>query len=147
MLTVEKQSVVHPETDGTDEMTGQFLSGVYRAASVVGLLGLVGLSSFASGDMAANFGIGTFLGMAMVYSTEQIVRRYLVPTDKPNRSRRRLMALMFAKLPVVGGILFFVTRASWSHPIGLVLGVGVMPGVLTVCGVFRFWRMAGVKNG
>lgn len=147
MLTVEKQNDVHPETAAIDEMTGQFLSGVYRAAAVIGLLGLAGFSSFASGDMAANFGIGAFLGMAMVYSTEQIVRRYLVPTDRPNRSRRRLMALMLAKLPVLGGVLFFVTKASWSHPIGLVLGFGVMPGVLTVCGVFRFWRMAGARNG
>jgi hypothetical protein len=147
MTTGEKQKTVRSEEAGLDALSRQFLPGVYRAAAIVGLLGLIGLSAFASGDMAANFGIGTLLGMGMVYSTEHIVRRYLVPTDNLKRGRRRLMALMLAKLPVLGVVLFFVTRSAWHHPIGLVLGLGVMPGMLTVCGIFRFWSMIGVKNG
>lgn len=125
-----------PELTESEKVNAQFLPRVYRGVAIVALASLVGLSILGATPMAATFGFGAFLSVGLLYSTERLVRGFLTPTDRPRQGRRRLIALMLAKLPLVLGILFLVSSAKWFHPIGLILGLALMPTIVTVCGVF-----------
>jgi hypothetical protein len=128
------------ESSRVDPAPRRFLSRVYQANAVIGLAGLIVSSLLGSGELAASFGSGALLSMGAVFSTERFVRRCLVPTGKPGHNRIRLLALMTAKIPALAVILYLITRSEWFHPVGFTLGLGVMPVVLTFCGVF--WLMS-----
>lgn len=127
-----------PELTHTDKANVQFLPRVYRGVAVLAVALLIGLSLFGATHLAVSFGFGAFLSVGLLYSTERLVRGILTPTDRPKQSRRRLIVLMLAKLPVILCILFLVSNARWFHPLGLILGLALMPSVLTVCSVFWF---------
>lgn len=114
---------------GIDE---RFLPRAYRLSggASVGVVGvLAGLGWKAP---ALNFGIGAGLSVMAVLSLDYLVRRYVVPSERPDRHRRVLPVLALAKFPVIMGIFYGLVRTSWFHPVWLTVGLGVMPGVIIV---------------
>ncbi|MBM3264308.1 MAG: ATP synthase subunit I [candidate division Zixibacteria bacterium] len=124
-----------PEAPTPGSPVGSFLSKVYKWSLLCTLTGLVVLIGLGYLDAGANFGIGAMVGLFMMYSTGHLVQRYLIPADQPFKNRRRLMALMMAKLPILVGVLYLVTTADWFHPAGFILGLSILPVMLTISGM------------
>ena len=122
------------------ETLSRFLPRVYRINALLTVVGAIAALVAGADLLAANFFIGSMIGLLMLYITSWLVRRYITPAKKIKRNRNRLILLLMAKFPILGLLLYFVTSGDWFHPIGLLLGVSMMPFTLTLCGLILFMR-------
>jgi hypothetical protein len=118
----------------------RFLPGVYRICALLTVVGTIAARVAGADLLAVSFFMGSVIGLIMLYSTAWMVRRYITPSARLKRNRIRLMLLLFAKLPVLGVILYFVTSGTWFHPVGMLLGVSMVPFTLTLYGLTLFMR-------
>ncbi len=128
-------------TTGSDgEPLSRFLPRIYRISAVLTIVGTIAARVSGADLLAVNFFVGSIIGLLMLYTTVKLVRRYITPSAHIKRNRIRLLVLLLAKLPLLGFLLFFVTSGDWFHPIGLLLGVSLMPFTMTLYGLILFLR-------
>lgn len=133
-----------PNTEAPKDLTGaatklrRFLARVYKINAVLAVVGVIAARVVGADLIAVNFFAGSMIGLVMLYTTARLVRHYITPSENIKRNRRRLLLLLLAKLPVLGLMLFFVTSEDWFHPIGLFLGVSMIPFTLTLYGITLF---------
>ncbi len=123
-----------------------FLTRVFRISAVLAIVGTVAARVAGAQLLAVNFFIGSMIGMLMLYTTARLVRRYVTPSARIKRNRNRLILLLLAKFPLLGLVLYFVTSGDWFHPIGLLLGVSMMPFMLTLYGLILFMRQGAADE-
>ena len=130
------------QSGSAGEPLKRFLPRVYRINALLTVVGAIAARVAGADLLAVNFFVGSMIGMLMLYTTAWLVRRYITPSKHIRRNRIRLMLLLLAKLPFLGLALFFVTSGDWFHPIGLLLGVSMMPFTLTLYGLTLFMRQS-----
>ncbi len=123
---------------GADTALKRFLPRVFRINALLIIAGVIAARVAGADMLAVNFFAGSMIGLLMLYTTARLVRRYLAPSVHIKRNRIRLLLLLLAKLPLIGVVLFFVTSGAWFHPIGLFLGVSMIPFTLTLYGLGLF---------
>ena len=124
----------------TNDSAINFLSRTYRLTALFAILGVIAARVAGADWLAINYFVGVVIGLVMLYTTARLVRRYMMPSEQLKKNRIRLLLLLFAKLPILGIVLFFVTRTEWFQPIGLLLGLSMTLFVLTLCGLIFFLK-------
>ncbi|NIM06099.1 MAG: hypothetical protein GTO55_07345 [Armatimonadetes bacterium] len=82
----------------------------------------------AAGGVAAGAG----LGIASLLLLQSLVSR----ACKAKRPKRWLWALWVVKFPILCTLLYFLIGREWVSPVGFCVGVGVVPLVLVVSGLW-----------
>lgn len=121
-----------------DDMSERFLARVYRISLILTLVGVLAINWAGAPMFAVNFVIGAGISVLLVRSTQALVQRHLIPAERPREQRRRFLLLMFAKVPVLIVLFFLLTDGAWFHPLGLILGLSMMPLCITVYGGMKF---------
>ncbi len=124
----------------------RFLPRVYRINALLTVVGAIAARVAGADLLAVNYFMGSMISMLMLYSTAWLVRRYITPSARIKRNRIRLMLLLLAKLPMLGVVLYFVTSGTWFHPVGLLLGVSMVPFTLTLYGLTLFMRQSATDE-
>ena len=127
-------------TEHGGEPLKRFLTRVYRISAVLTVVGAIAARVAGADLLAVNFFVGSMIGLSMLYLTAWLVRRYVTPGTRIKRNRNRLFLLLLAKLPLLGLVLYLVTSGGWFHPIGLLMGVSLVPFTLSLCGLILLTR-------
>ena len=126
-----------PATPHPDDISVRFLQRVYRLAWMLTLVGILVIGGSGSSVLALNFLIGACISVMALRSTQMLVQRYLIPVIQPRGQRWRFLFLLFAKVPLLIILFFIVTDVSWCRPLGLVLGVSIIPLAITLYGAMK----------
>ena len=111
-----------------------FFGQLYRWAWILMVLGAVILGIWGSLVLSLNFVAGTTLSVILIRITQNLVSRYIVPGEKLQQARQKLLLLLLVKIPVLVVVCGVIVLSPWFHPAGFMIGTGLIPVLIVILG-------------
>lgn len=118
---------------GTDSLLNSLPGRVAGWAFAVGLGAM-----FAAAPMSPPIGYGVAVGAGLMVGLLEFYRRLapvLVDARRPRRSRAVFWIVWIVKWPLLAIVLYLSLRHGWASPLGLGIGIGIVPMVATTFGL------------
>lgn len=126
--------------DQNDRMTRASL----KYAGILAVLVTVLFFTIGQTVWAKGFLIGSLLSLFSMSSLMFLIPFLFVPGNRA--AKGLLSATLFMKLPIYGALLYLAVIYLRTASFALVLGIALVPAVLTGCGIRNAFREAAAEN-